>query len=135
MKRVDFFVSEREIERLCKAIRQAGAPGYSVMRHVTGWGVAGEISEAMDFSGLGANAHVVVFCGARTLWRGGICLGGRKVLGHPHGGGHPLASACARGVACAGKRDAARGSAGWRGREDRPEGLVAQQFLRIVSAA
>ena len=62
MKRIDFFVSERETDRLCKAIRQAGAPGYSVMRHVTGWGLAGEISEAMDFSGLGANAHVVVFC-------------------------------------------------------------------------
>ncbi|MFM7642606.1 MAG: P-II family nitrogen regulator [Cyanobium sp.] len=62
MKRIDFFVSERETERLCKAIRQAGAPGYSVMKHVTGWGLAGEISEAMDFSGLGANAHVVVFC-------------------------------------------------------------------------
>lgn len=67
MKRVDFFVSEREIERLCKAIRQAGAPGYSVMRHVTGWGLAGEISEAMDFTGLGANAHVVVFCQAEAL--------------------------------------------------------------------
>jgi len=62
MKRIDFFVSEREIDRLCKAIRKAGAPGYSVMKHVTGWGLAGEISEAMDFSGLGANAHVVVFC-------------------------------------------------------------------------
>ncbi len=62
MKRIDFFVSERETERLCKAIRQAGAPGYSVMKHVTGLGLAGEISEAMDFSGLGANAHVVVFC-------------------------------------------------------------------------
>jgi hypothetical protein len=32
------------------------------MRHVTGLGVAGEISEAMDFSGVGANAHVIVFC-------------------------------------------------------------------------
>ena len=62
MKRIDFFVSERETERLCKAIRQAGAPGYSVMKHVTGLVLAGEISEAMDFSGLGANAHVVVFC-------------------------------------------------------------------------
>lgn len=62
MKRLDFFVSERELDRLCKAIRDAGAPGYSVMKHVTGFGLAGEISEAMDFSGLGANAHVVVFC-------------------------------------------------------------------------
>lgn len=67
MKRIDFFVSERELDRLCKAILKAGAPGYSVMRHVTGWGVAGEISEAMDFSGLGANAHVVVFCEPHAL--------------------------------------------------------------------
>ncbi|MFI0401762.1 MAG: P-II family nitrogen regulator [Cyanobium sp.] len=62
MKRIDFFVSERETDKMCKAIRQAGAPGYSVIKHVTGWGLAGEISEAMDFSGLGANSHVVVFC-------------------------------------------------------------------------
>ena len=62
MKRIDLFVSERETEQLCKLLRQAGAPGYSVMRHVTGLGLAGEVSEAMDFSGLGANAHVVVFC-------------------------------------------------------------------------
>lgn len=62
MKRIDFVVSERETDKMCKAIRQAGAPGYSVIKHVTGWGLAGEISEAMDFSGLGANSHVVVFC-------------------------------------------------------------------------
>lgn len=64
MKRIDLFVTEREVNRLCKAIIKAGAPGYSVMRHVTGMGLAGEISEAMDFSGLGANAHVIVFCEA-----------------------------------------------------------------------
>jgi len=62
MKRIDFFVSEPETDKMCKAIRQAGAPGYSVIKHVTGLGLAGEISEAMDFSGLGANSHVVVFC-------------------------------------------------------------------------
>jgi nitrogen regulatory protein PII len=62
MKRIDLFVSEREIARICRALRKAGVPGYSVMRHVTGMGLAGEISEAMDFSGLGANAHVIVFC-------------------------------------------------------------------------
>lgn len=62
MKRIDLFVSEREVTKVCKALRKAGAPGYSVMRHVTGMGLAGEISEAMDFSGLGANAHVIVFC-------------------------------------------------------------------------
>jgi hypothetical protein len=62
MKRIDLFLSERELVRVCQAIRAAGAPGYSVMRHVTGLGVAGEISEGMEFSGLGANAHVIVFC-------------------------------------------------------------------------
>ena len=62
MKRLDLFLNERELGRICRAIREAGAPGYSVMRHVTGMGVAGEISEGMDFSGLGANAHVIVFC-------------------------------------------------------------------------
>jgi nitrogen regulatory protein PII len=67
MKRIDLFVSEREVNKLCKALRQAGVPGYSVMRHVTGQGMAGEISEAMDFSGLGANAHVIVFCEAETV--------------------------------------------------------------------
>jgi hypothetical protein len=62
MNRIDIFLNEREVSRVCKAIRTAGAPGYSVVRHVTGMGVAGEISEAMDFSGLGANALVIVFC-------------------------------------------------------------------------
>jgi hypothetical protein len=62
MKRIDLFIADREVARVCKAIRLSGAPGYSVMRHVTGLGVGGEISEAMDFSGLGANAHVIVFC-------------------------------------------------------------------------
>jgi hypothetical protein len=64
MKRIDLFIADRELAEICKAIRLAGAPGYSVMRHVTGLGVGGEISEAMDFSGLGANAHVIVFCSA-----------------------------------------------------------------------
>jgi nitrogen regulatory protein PII len=63
MKRVDLFINEREIDRICKAIRKAGVPGYSVTRHVTGMGPGGgEISEAMDFSSFGANALVVVFC-------------------------------------------------------------------------
>ncbi len=67
MKRIDLFVSEREVAKVCQALRQAGVPGYSVMRHVTGMGLAGEISEAMDFSGLGANAHVIVFCAGEQL--------------------------------------------------------------------
>jgi hypothetical protein len=67
MKRLDLFLNERELEKVCKAILKAGAPGYSVMRHVTGMGVGGEISEAMDFSNFGANAHVIVFCAADLL--------------------------------------------------------------------
>ena len=67
MHRIDIFLNERELGRVCKAIRQAGAPGYSVVRHVTGMGVAGEISEAMDFSDLGANALVIVFCQASQV--------------------------------------------------------------------
>ncbi|QPN63353.1 transcriptional regulator [Synechococcus sp. CBW1004] len=67
MKRIDLFVSEREVSRVCQALRKAGVPGYSVMRHVTGMGLAGEISEAMDFSGLGANAHVIVFCPSQQV--------------------------------------------------------------------
>jgi nitrogen regulatory protein PII len=62
MKRIDLILSEREVNRVCKAIIKAGAKGYSVMRHVTGMGISGEISEGMDFSGLGANAHVIIFC-------------------------------------------------------------------------
>jgi len=67
MNRIDLFLSEREVARVCRAIRESGAPGYSVMRHVTGLGVGGAIDEAMDFSGLGANAHVIVFCEPELL--------------------------------------------------------------------
>lgn len=67
MNRLDLFISEREVARVCQAIREAGAPGYSVMRHVTGMGVGGAIDEEMDFSGLGANAHVIVFCTPEQL--------------------------------------------------------------------
>ncbi|MFO7630837.1 MAG: transcriptional regulator [Prochlorococcaceae cyanobacterium] len=68
MKRVDLVLSERELDKICKAIDGAGAPGYSVMRHVTGRGaMGGLVSESMDFSGFGANAHVIVFCDDSVL--------------------------------------------------------------------
>ena len=69
MKRIDLFLNEREVEKVCKAMLMAGAPGYSVMRHVTGMGVGGEISEAMDFSSFGANAHVIIYCESEVLSR------------------------------------------------------------------
>jgi len=67
MKRLDLILSERELEAVLKAVDAAGAPGYSVIKHVTGKGPHGRVSDAMDFSGLGANAHVIVFCEAAIL--------------------------------------------------------------------
>jgi len=67
MKRVDLILSEPELAPVLKAIDQAGSPGYTVMRHVTGRGPHGAVSEAMDFSGLGANAHVIVYCEPAVL--------------------------------------------------------------------
>jgi nitrogen regulatory protein PII len=62
MKRLDLILSERELQPVLKAIDQAGCSGYTVMRHVTGRGPRGAVSDNMEFSGLGANAHVIVFC-------------------------------------------------------------------------
>jgi len=43
MKRLDLIIPELELDRVSKALRQAGVPGYSVMRHVTGYGAAGVV--------------------------------------------------------------------------------------------
>jgi nitrogen regulatory protein PII len=67
MKRLDLIISERELKAVLQAIDAAGSPGYTVMKHVTGKGPHGSVSEAMDFSGLGANAHVIVFCEPELL--------------------------------------------------------------------
>ena len=69
MKRLDLIVSERELPAVLKAIDDAGSPGYTVMKHVTGKGPHGSVSEGMDFSGLGANAHVIVYCEQEVLAR------------------------------------------------------------------
>lgn len=62
MKRLDLIIPELELEPVCRALREAGVPGYSVLRHVTGYGAAGVVSEGLEVSGTGANAHVIVFC-------------------------------------------------------------------------
>lgn len=67
MQRLDLICSERELERVVRLIDAAGAPGYSVVRHVTGRGPHGSVSESMEFSGLGANVHVMVFCESEAL--------------------------------------------------------------------
>lgn len=67
MKRVDLILSEPELASVLEAIDKAGCAGYTVTRHVTGRGPHGRVSEAMDFSGSGANAHAIVFCEINEL--------------------------------------------------------------------
>tara|TARA_Y100001968_G_C19052412_1_gene569775 strand:- start:209 stop:490 length:282 start_codon:yes stop_codon:yes gene_type:complete len=62
MKRLDLIFSERELDEVIKALELANAPGYTVMKHATGRGPERIVSEDMEFTGLGANAHVIVFC-------------------------------------------------------------------------
>ena len=62
MKRLDLIISERELNSVIEELDKAGAPGYSISKHVTGKGPNSSVSEDMEFTGLGANAHVIVFC-------------------------------------------------------------------------
>ena len=62
MKRLDLIFSERELDAMLKSLEKAEVPGYTVMKHVTGRGPERIVSEDMEFTGLGANAHVIVFC-------------------------------------------------------------------------
>ena len=62
MKRLDLIFSERELDAILKALEDADVPGYTVMKHATGRGPDTIVSEDMELSGLGTNAHVIVFC-------------------------------------------------------------------------
>ena len=62
MKRVDLIFGERELDAMLTSLEKAEVPGYTVMKHVTGRGPERIVSEDMEFTGLGANAHVIVFC-------------------------------------------------------------------------
>ncbi len=62
MKRLDLIFSERELDAILKALESAEVPGYTVTKHATGRGPETIVSEDMEFSGLGTNAHVIVFC-------------------------------------------------------------------------
>ena len=62
MKRVDLIFGERELDDMLISLEKAEVPGYTVMKHVTGRGPERVVSEDMEFTGLGANAHVIVFC-------------------------------------------------------------------------
>ena len=69
MKRLDLIFSERELDEMLKCLEKAEVPGYTVMKHVTGRGPERVVSEDMEFTGLGANAHVIVFCQEEVLER------------------------------------------------------------------
>ncbi len=62
MKRLDLIFGERELTAMLESLEAVEVPGYTVMKHVTGRGPERVVSEDMEFTGLGANAHVIVFC-------------------------------------------------------------------------
>tara|TARA_Y100000589_G_C26793697_1_gene482810 strand:+ start:67 stop:348 length:282 start_codon:yes stop_codon:yes gene_type:complete len=62
MKRLDLIFSERELQTILSTLEKANVPGYTVMKHATGRGPERVVTEDMEFTGLGANAHVIVFC-------------------------------------------------------------------------
>ena len=62
MKRLDLIFSERELDAILNTLENADVPGYTVMKHATGRGPERVVTEDMEFTGLGANAHVIVFC-------------------------------------------------------------------------
>ena len=62
MKRLDLIFSERELNAILNTLEEAEVPGYTVMKHATGRGPERVVTEDMEFTGLGANAHVIVFC-------------------------------------------------------------------------
>jgi len=67
MKRLDLIFSDRELDTMLNALDEGGAPGYTITKHVTGKGPQGAVSEDMEFTDLGANAHLIVFCDDTTL--------------------------------------------------------------------
>ena len=75
MKRLDLICSERELEQVLTALEKADAPGYTVMKHATGRGPERVVTEDMEFTGLGSNVHVIVFCDQEVITKIKECLG------------------------------------------------------------
>ena len=61
MKRLDLIFSERELDAIINALESVGVPDYTVMKHATGRGPERIITEDMEFTGFGSNAHVIIF--------------------------------------------------------------------------
>ena len=62
MKRIDLIFSDRELDSIIKVLEEAKVPGYTVLKHATGRGPERVVTEDMEFTGIGANAHVIIFC-------------------------------------------------------------------------
>ena len=69
MKRIDLIFGERELDAMLTSLEKAEVPGYTVMKHVTGRGPERIVTEDMEFTGLGANAHVIIFCNEEVIER------------------------------------------------------------------
>tara|TARA_Y100000589_G_scaffold331041_1_gene382993 strand:- start:2198 stop:2479 length:282 start_codon:yes stop_codon:yes gene_type:complete len=67
MKRLDLIFSERELQTILNTLEKAEVPGYTVTKHATGRGPERVVTEDMEFTGLGANAHVIVFCEQKII--------------------------------------------------------------------
>ena len=60
MKRLDLIFSERELDDVLSALEKAEVPGYTVMKHATGRGPERIVTEDMEFTGFGSNAHIII---------------------------------------------------------------------------
>ena len=62
MKRLDLIFSERELDNVLSVLEKGEVPGYTILKHATGRGPERIVSEDMEFTGFGSNAHVIIFC-------------------------------------------------------------------------
>ena len=62
MKRLDLIFSERELDNILSVLEKGEVPGYTILKHATGRGPERIVSEDMEFTGFGSNAHVIIFC-------------------------------------------------------------------------
>ena len=67
MKRLDLIFNEKELKSVIKILESNGITSYSVVRHVTGKGPNSTVYEDLEFTGVGANAHMIIFCEINAL--------------------------------------------------------------------
>ncbi|NJK37612.1 MAG: P-II family nitrogen regulator [Oscillatoriales cyanobacterium RM1_1_9] len=63
VKRLEIIVSSRELPKILKPLDEAGVPGYSVIRDVTGKNDWGAVSDDSDFAATTlSNVYILAFC-------------------------------------------------------------------------